>query len=423
MSRSATARNFIVGIVFLGSLLVVGVVTIQVTGLGLPGQTMDVKVRFDRVNGLKTGDEVQWRGYRIGSILNIHADLGPGAAPPPPGGRQARILATWNPAAAEEVRQAREQFYQLVGDGFEAYSVDQDGERAGFLSQFDRSARRILFLWPRRPVLVTIRIHKEVELTRDTRFQVKSSGPLGGNYLEILPGTGEVRAGDTVFQGSSPAPLFDEIGDMVRENRAAIRDSIDQLRDAVRAINEREGALGALIRSPELRDHVESVMTDAANVLRAIREGRGSLGMLIMDSEVRDQWKDISAKVRDVVNDIHAGKGPIGMLVNDSEVRDQWKEITAQVREVVNDIHAGKGTVGMLLQDSATARKVKESVESAQELIAKVNEGDGTLGQVINNREAWDRLVFVLREVQEAVEDFREQAPIGTFTNAIFSAF
>ncbi len=389
MGRFATIRNFIVGLVFLGSLIAVGVVTIQVTGLGLPGRTMDIKVRFDRVNGLQDGDEVQWRGFRVGYVLDIHADLGLAAGPQPPAGRGARILVSWNLADPEDVRRAREQFHQLTAEGYEAFSVDQDGEKAAALTEFDRSARRMLYEWPRRPVLVTIRVKKDVELTRDTRFQVKSAGPLGGNYLDILPGTGEVQAPDAVFQGSSPSSLFDELGDMVRENRAALRDSIDQLRDTVRAVNEREGALGALIRSPELKARVEAAVDDAANILRAIREGRGPLGMLIMDADVRDQWKEISAGAR----------------------------------EIVDDVRAGKGTMGMLIKDEETARKVREGVESIQEVIAKVNEGDGTLGQIINNREAWDRLVFVLRQVQEAVEDFREQAPISTFVNAVFSAF
>jgi len=325
MFRSNAVRNFIVGIVFLGSLVAAGIATLEVSGVTWLARPVMVRVRFDQVSGLRTGDAVRIIGSQIGQVERIELSLAPLGAP----------------AAA------------------------------------------------RHAVLVTLRLNQEVPLTRDTRFEVKTLGPLGGNYVEITPGAGDVKAADLEFQGTAAGELFEELGDMVRENRDTLREALQEIRDAVRAINEREGALGALIRDPELRDRVAKAVENIENFTRAISEGEGTLGKIVMDRKLYDDIEDLIARVR----------------------------------RIAADADEGKGALGMLLKDEEFARDLKDGAEDLKEIIAKVNQGEGTVGQLVNNREAWDRLVFVLRQVQEAVEDFREQAPINTFVNAIFSAF
>src|SRR5262245_45553197 len=79
---SATFRNFVVGLVFLGSLVAVGIVTLQVTGLNRAGRPQMVRARFDRVSGLRTGDDVWYRGYRIGQVQEIEPLFAEGAVQP-----------------------------------------------------------------------------------------------------------------------------------------------------------------------------------------------------------------------------------------------------------------------------------------------------------------------------------------------------
>jgi hypothetical protein len=392
MGRVAVVRDFIVGAVFLGSLIAVGFVTIKVTG-GVWGQYAMLTVPFDRVNGLKVGDEVRVWGFRIGQVQDIE------------------------------------------------------------LKPQDRA----------HPVVVTLRLNRDMDLAPGTKFTVKSAGPLGGSFIEIVmpsekdkakagekkaagedggrseppPGgrgdgkaasrpaeTGSAGSGaarslaggpraprlpdllglpiaeaaekkgaegepKVGFYGSAQEPLFDELGELIKENREDIREAIAGLRNAVDALNKQQGTLGALFLDGDLRDRVKDGIANAEAIIRSIQEG----------------------------------KGTIGRLINEPALYDDARDIVARIKVLVADAEAGKGTVGKLLRDDELARDLSDGVGHFAEVLGKINGGVGTAGQIVNNREAWDRLVFVLRQVQEAVEDFREQAPINTFVNAIFAAF
>jgi phospholipid/cholesterol/gamma-HCH transport system substrate-binding protein len=381
MARTNSIRNFIVGVVFLGSLLLVGAVTIQVKGLGIFERREEIVVPFDRVNGLKPGDEVRIYGYRVGTVDRIQLNAPTGS---------------------------------------------------------------------RFPLEVTIRLRSGLDLPRGTRFVVRNPNPLGGSVVEINLPTEEARGGagrtgapkpagpkeggkaeekgapaspretgarsvgwgpaiawaqepaggapggagntgeaEPPFQGTASPEALEQLGRMIDENRATVKDAIAQIRDAVRAINEREGVLGSILKDPAWRDSV---------------------------------YKSLK-NIEEVTDNIKSGKGTIGRLINEPKVFDDLQDISGRIKKVVADLEEGKGTLGRLLKDEALAQDLRDTMADLKDTVAKVNQGEGTIGQLVNNREAWDRLVFVLRQVQDAVEDFREQAPITTFVNSIFQAF
>ena len=147
------------------------------------------------------------------------------------------------------------------------------------------------------------------------------------------------------------------------------------------------------------------------------------LGSLIQDSAMRDRVNQVINDVAAITDQVRKGEGTVGKLIMDEQLHKDAQDVVARIRNLVADAEQGKGTLGVLLKDEQTARRLADGVSHFEEIVGKINTGEGTLGQVVNNREAWDRIVFVLRQVQEAVEDFREQAPINTFVNAIFTAF
>src|ERR1041385_5194 len=77
MARSNTTRNFVVGSMFLLALAAVGFITLKVTGLGISGGTRRIDVPFDRVKGLKSGDEGRLYGLRVGQVEAIRLQADP----------------------------------------------------------------------------------------------------------------------------------------------------------------------------------------------------------------------------------------------------------------------------------------------------------------------------------------------------------
>ena len=364
MKRAEALRNFIVGAVFLGSLVLVGIVTLSVTGLNLTSESNVIAIAFDTVSGLRVGDEVRIYGYRIGQVDRIEPIFQPR---PATGG-----------VADPKVRV--------------------------------------------RPIRAFLKVNGEPELTTDTQFLVRSAGPLGGNFVEIIPGRGDrktITADD--WTGVATPDVFEEFGDLVRENRSSLSEAIKEIRDAVKAINEREGTIGALIKDPQMRDRVSRAVENVERITTDIAEGKGTLGKLVGETKLHDQVESFFTRMSKFADDIEAGRGALGMLIKDPTFAQDLKVGVSDLRALIAGVARGEGTFGVLLKDEATAKGFKQGVQDAKDIVAKINQGEGTIGQLVNNREAWDRAVFVLRQVQEAVEDFREQAPINSFINVLFA--
>ncbi|MBN2560002.1 MAG: hypothetical protein JXQ75_03630, partial [Phycisphaerae bacterium] len=58
-----------------------------------------------------------------------------------------------------------------------------------------------------------------------------------------------------------------------------------------------------------------------------------------------------------------------------------------------------------------------------REVATKLNSGEGTLGKLAQDDELYEEAKRLLHELRATVDDFRETAPITTFTSIFFGAF
>ena len=416
-------RNFIVGLVFLGSLVAVRFVTTQGSDLGWTGRT-EYTIPFDQVNGLKPGGEVRIFGYRVGQVESIK--LQPKDEPRPISVtiRINKDL-TLNADSRFEIKSAgplggnyleitplKANVKRLLAEilAVPLWQVSRDGT-VDLLEALDRNHPDTLER--------EVRARMERALTEnDPPGRLRAFLDDRQSWLDR-----EALQVSAAMRGKANPELFDELSGLVRENREAIREAIGALRGVLKAVENKEGILGALISDADLKNQVVATVKSIEAITGSIRRGEGSLGKIIMEPELYNDLRDTIQSAKTIAKEIEEGKGTIGKLVKDPRLYDDLQETMASAKVIAKNLQDGKGAVGRLLADEELADRVESLLKNAEEAIAKVNQGEGTLGQVINNREAWDRLVFVLRQVQEAVEDFREQAPINTFVNAIFAAF
>lgn len=357
MSTDNPLKNFVVGFVFLGGLLIVGIATLAIKGLPWADAQV-VSIRFPRIDNLRVGEDVLIHGYRVGQVDEIRFE--PGV--------------------------------------------------------------------PDKSIVVSCTLQSEIPLTRNTEFIVRSAGPLGGRYLEIVPAQGDpVRSDFPDFRGRADGDLFEQIRQFVEENREPIR--------------EGKGLLGKVIRDEEFASSVDEAIAEFRDTFRRINEqigeGDGLLGRLFNDKELADQVKSsvgefettfrkLNAEdgiLETVSRDLREQSGIIGLLLSDPEAKEDLKKTLDSVQEVIESVRSGQGLLGQLIRDEELAARVRGVVEDVQDITRKINVGEGTLGQVVNNREAWDELVRVLVLAREAIEDLREQAPISTFANVLFTVF
>jgi hypothetical protein len=61
-------------------------------------------------------------------------------------GRRGDSRFSWNPRNQTEVDEAERHFNELKAKGYRAFRVNEEGEKAGQMSDFDREAREILMV-------------------------------------------------------------------------------------------------------------------------------------------------------------------------------------------------------------------------------------------------------------------------------------
>ncbi len=281
-----------------------------------------------------------------------------------------------------------------VGDDvkFHGYSV---GLVTGVEPRFERQTR----------LVVKCRINTPIRLPEDSRFVVRSAGPLGGRFIEIDRGDSEklVSIETGAFRGEAEGDLFDNLGRLVDE------------------IKEGNGLLNQLIHNERIGSDFERIVTEIREVVSSVNEGEGILGALIKREDLRQRAEELINDAAATMKEIREGTGTVGKLINEDEVYDDLREAIGSVKSFTKRLDEGDGALQMLLSDPEVKKDLKDSVAAFKDTISGINEGEGTIGQLVKNREAYDQLMRILDNLADAVEDFREQAPISTFVNAIFT--
>jgi len=317
-----------------------------------------------------------------------------------------------------------------------------------------------------RRVTVGLTLDEEIVLREGYRIQIEDATLLGGKQVIIDPGPPEARelAADTTLFGSVKGSPLAQVGDVVSENRAAITAILDDLQAFAGQLREGNGLIGRLTSDTELADQVSTGLErfadfsdNAAALTDEMRQGKGVIGRLFTDEELAGELKDIAERLSTITSDVASftkdlpeGKGALPMLIHDEKVAQDLRDAVAKTRDVLDRIDSGQGNLGRLVTDDQAMKRIES-------IVTKIDEGQGDLGQLVNRSEIYDKLSKIsddlsvasaalaegqgalgklifsdelygdLRRALELVirslEEYREAAPVTTFTSVLFGAF
>lgn len=343
--------------------------------------------------------------------------------------------------------------------------VEVHFENAGGLEKGDsvyvlgRRAGEVIDVSPREDakyrISVLLQFDEAVALKSDARIEIIDANLLGGKRIEIEPG----RAATPVVTG---API---VGTLKRGAIDALGDELQgeggllgSLKKAVDKLNSGEGTLAQLLSSGRLHDALMAGADSLVTSLKAIEEKRGAVGILIHDQETGENVRDILRSARSVANKVDSGEGPLGVAVNDATVARQLRQVIDDVATMTADLRNGVGAIGLLLRDEGTRQRVSgivddvaavlaaarnpsaglvgallgdtELLADAKALVANVRlfteratSGNGLLARLVNDEDWGRRFGLILGQVQRAIEDAREAAPVGTFLQVLTGFF
>jgi phospholipid/cholesterol/gamma-HCH transport system substrate-binding protein len=268
-------------------------------------------------------------------------------------------------------------------------------------------------------VIVTMLIDRKKAQDRirsDSRVVLRSVGLLGGQYLNILPGTlqGEVvREGDRI-RGLKEQSIQDVVegSDDVLEGFQQLTDKLNQITET---INNGKGTIGKFINDDAFYVNLNNTNLEAQELIRRIREGNGTAGRLINDPRL---YNDLTATVNSlqaVVDQIRTGPGTVPRLLREDEIYNSLNAATARLNatgeridRIVAQIETGPGTAHGLLYDDKIQQDATAAVASLRSITERLERSEGTAGKLLHDDALYNNLNQLTSESVKLLYDFRQ---------------
>lgn len=289
-------------------------------------------------------------------------------------------------------------------------------------------------------VLVYVSFDEKPKIYKDYVVRVIVSSLLGGEYLDIYIGTpsaGELGE-DITLKGEAPRDLMGDVSEVVHEIRTSLdkeklmdrlanilknlEKSSEQMTKTFDHIGQGKGTLGKLIYDEGVLTKVEEALAPFKDAGISVQKAGDKVGT------AADELKKFGTNLNGVLDEAKTGKGLLGKVLYDEKAWADFEQSIANLKSFSEKLNSEDNTVGKILADEGEIyNEFKDFVANLSEISDKINNGEGTLSKLINDDEAYNDLKAILKdgkktlnEVQHAVQDFREQAPISTFGGIIF---
>ena len=251
-------------------------------------------------------------------------------------------------------------------------------------------------------VCTTLSLDKPLEMHDGYSVTIVTTSILGGRQLEIDTGPGE-------------APV-------IKLDRYRGEKPYDLMGDAAQIVN----AARVEIIEGKVFEKVRNVVDQVDQVVTRVNSGQGLLGKVLSDDET--VYRDVqasAASLREIMQRLQKGEGLLGKVLSDDEtIYRDLQASAASLRDIMQRLQDGEGAIGKLLSgDSTIYNDLAATIESARQVAERLNRGEGTLGRLLTDDTLYNELESTVGEVRAAVDDFRETAPVTTFSSIFFGAF
>lgn len=338
--------DVLLGLFFFAALIGLGVVTIVLSDYKFGEATYDVEMKSPDVGYLRPGDPVLLYGMPTGTVRSIERLEPPGPV--------------------------------QMNDG------------------------RVVFCTVRIMIRTDVNLYDRLPI--DSTITIEDRGLLGGKLIRMDVGDSPVfikNEGPLVALPSSGG--FTAVGEMISENRASLRRTLDNLASITSDIDAGQGALGALLHNDQLEADVLAMGSDA----RAVVEN-----------------------ARAVTDALRGGSGLLGKLVYDDGLANDTESAVVSARtffdeaaDVFNTVNRGEGTLGRLVHDDSMYDRANVFFDDMAALSSNLRNGDGLLGALLADEGLADDFRSIVQHSLGAIEDARESSPVSGLGSFIFGTF
>ncbi len=160
------------------------------------------------------------------------------------------------------------------------------------------------------------------------------------------------------------------------------------------------------------------IMEDAADIVNAARED-------IVKGAVFAKLRSVADQLNEMVTRVNSGHGILGKILSEKDtLYGDLEASVASLRNIISRVESGEGTAGRLFsKDAQLYDDLEAAVASLKRISEQIEKGEGTAGRIVTDDSLYQELEATVGEVRAAIDDFRETAPVTTFSSIFFGAF
>ena len=207
--------------------------------------------------------------------------------------------------------------------------------------------------------------------------------------------------------------VFRPLGELVEDSHKPLAEAIRRLERIVTKIDEGQGTVGQLVNNPDLYDQVTDLSTHLNTLLAKLENGEGTMGRLLSDPTLYDNLNRSASNLSEISEQVKAGKGTLGKLVNEEKFYDEATGTLANVRTITDKVNRGEGTLGKLVNEDELYRDVREGVGRINSITTKIDEGQGTIGRLVNEDDLYRDAKTTLHKVEKTVDGMSDTGPLS----------
>ena len=213
-------------------------------------------------------------------------------------------------------------------------------------------------------LLVTFTVDSSFEFSKNSTAELYDTGIIGGKGIQIVP----------VFDGAPVA----QSGDTLRtDTRPGLTELVQQ-------------------KLTPLQLKVEGAVSNADSLLMNFND--------VLDEATKQSLRQSIQSLNTVVKNFEESTATLNELLQKNQ---------HQIDSSITNINTLSGNFAMISDSLAqaglgsTVENLQETVSNLNAVLAKMNSGEGSLGKLMNDKQLYDNLTEVSRELDLLLQDFR----------------
>lgn len=275
--------------------------------------------------------------------------------------------------------------FDQVGGLKDHDSVMYRGTKVGVIEYVEVTASNLV---------VHANVDRNVVLRDGYGVTVRNLSMLGGNYLHLEEGRGEILPLETtVFRGETPTDWMQDMKSVAQNMRKFTE------------MSELKGIV----------TNVEETVRKLRLIANRVESGEGTIGRLLSkDDSVYTELKTTVTEAKAAFAETREAfanmKSITGKLDGSSAVEDLKAGIAAFRK-------AAEGFDPKGLDMSDLKSKAGALLENLNDLAMRLKNGEGTLGKLANDPELYNQVEALTKDVRQVLDNYRDTTPIATFSS------